>query len=140
MTRGTPPWIDLKMESAVQRCCIEAIEQAVLCSAHDVSDGGMAVALAECCIGGEKPLGVRIESREMIRGDALLFSESQSRIIVSVKEENLDKLREIAARHAVPMQVIGTVGGTRFVFQPLVQVSVEELKGIWSSGLAAKLN
>jgi hypothetical protein len=59
---------------------------------------------------------------------------------VSVKEENLDKLREIAARHAVPMQVIGTVGGTRFVFQPLVQVSVEELKGIWSSGLAAKLN
>jgi phosphoribosylformylglycinamidine synthase len=140
MTRGTPPWIDLKMESAVQKCCIEAIEQAVLCSAHDVSDGGMAVALAECCIGGEKPLGVRIESREMIRGDALLFSESQSRIIVSVKEENLDKLREIAARHGVPMQVIGAVGGTRFVFQPLVQVSVEELKEIWTSGLTAKLN
>ena len=138
--RGTPPWIDLKMENSVQRCCTEAIEQAVVCSAHDVSDGGMAVALAECCIGGEKPLGVRIESREMIRGDALLFSESQSRIIVSVKEENLDKLQEIAARHAVPMQVIGTVGGTRFVFQPLVQVSVEELKGIWASGLRAKLN
>ena len=91
-------WIDLKMESAVQKCCIEAIEQAVLCSAHDVSDGGMVVALAECCIGGEKPLGVRIESREMIRGDALLFSESQSRIIVSVKE-----VREpIATENCIP--------------------------------------
>jgi hypothetical protein len=57
-----------------------------------------------------------------------------------VQEENLDKLREIAARQAVPMQVIGTVGGTRFVFQPLVQVPVEELKGIWTSGLTAKWN
>jgi len=139
VTRGTPPWIDLKMESAVQRCCTEAIEQEVLCSAHDVSDGGMAVALAECCMSGEKPLGVRIESREMIRGDALLFSESQSRIIVSLKEENLDKLREIAARHNVPMQAIGTVGGPRFIFEPLVQVSVEELKGIWSTGLTSRL-
>jgi phosphoribosylformylglycinamidine synthase subunit PurL len=139
ITRGTPPWIDLKMESAVQRCCTEAIEQKVLCSAHDVSDGGMAVTLAECCVGGEKPVGVRIDSREMIRGDALLFSESQSRIIVSLKEQNLDKLREITARHSVPMQVIGTVGGTRFVFQPLVQVSVEELKGIWSTGLTSRL-
>jgi phosphoribosylformylglycinamidine synthase II len=139
VTRGTPPWIDLKMESAVQRCCTEAIEQEVLCSAHDVSDGGMAVALAECCMSGEKPLGVRIESREMIRGDALLFSESQSRIIVSLKEENLDKLREIAARHNVPMQAIGTVGGPRFIFEPLVQVSVEELKGIWSTGLTLRL-
>ena len=139
ITRGTPPWIDLKMESAVQRCCTEAIEQEVLCSAHDVSDGGMAVTLAECCVGGEKPVGVRIDSREMIRGDALLFSESQSRIIVSLKEQNLDKLRAITARHSVPMQVIGTVGGTRFVFQPLVQVSVEELKGIWSTGLTSRL-
>jgi phosphoribosylformylglycinamidine synthase len=69
----------------------------------------------------------------------LLFSESQSRIIVSLKEQNLDQLQRIAARHSVPMQVIGTVGGTRFVFQPLVQVSVEELKGIWSTGLTSRL-
>jgi phosphoribosylformylglycinamidine synthase len=58
----------------------------LLRSAHDVSDGGLAVALAECCIGGpEKPLGARIELRDMIRGDALLFGESQSRIVVTVK-------------------------------------------------------
>ena len=139
-TRGTPPWIDLKMEQAVQSCCLEAIEQKILQSAHDVSDGGLAVALAECCIGGpEKPLGVRIQTNEMIRGDALLFSESQSRIIVSVKEEAVSRLQEIAARHGVPTQSIGVVGGTRFVIQPLMQLPVEELKTIWSSGLTARL-
>jgi phosphoribosylformylglycinamidine synthase len=140
LTRGTPPWIDLKMERAVQSCCLEAIDQRLLRSAHDVSDGGLAIALAECCIGGpEKPLGVRIQAHEMIRGDALLFSESQSQIIVSLAESDVDKLEEIAARHNVPMQVIGSVGGTRFIIQPLVQVGVEELKTAWSTGLMAKL-
>jgi phosphoribosylformylglycinamidine synthase len=140
LTRGTPPWIDLKVEQAVQNCCLEAIEQQLLCSAHDVSDGGLAVALAECCIGGpEKPLGVRIDTHEMIRGDALLFSESQSRIIVSLKEENLGKLNELAARYGVPAQAIGAVGGTRFIIQPLLQLPVEELKAAWSTGLTARL-
>jgi phosphoribosylformylglycinamidine synthase len=140
MTRGTPPWIDLKLERAVQQCCIEAIEQALLCSAHDVSDGGLAVALAECCVAGpEKPLGVRIETREMIRGDAALFSESQSRIVVSLKEQNLERLKGLAARHNVPLQVIGTVGGSRLVIQPLLQLPVDELKSIWSNGLTSRL-
>ena len=122
----------------MQNCCIDAIEQEILRSAHDVSDGGLAVTLAECCVGGpEKPLGVRIETHEMIRGDALLFSESQSRIVVSVKEENLERLREIAAEHNVPMQVIGTVGGSRLVIQPLLQLPVEELRAIWSTAADA---
>jgi phosphoribosylformylglycinamidine synthase len=140
LTRGTPPWIDLKIEQAVQACCLEAIDRQLLSSAHDVSDGGLAVTLAECCIGHpDKPLGVRIETHEMIRGDASLFSESQSRIVVSLKEENLDRLKEIAARHNAPMQVIGAVGGTRLTIQPLVQLPVDELKTIWANALAARL-
>ena len=140
LTRGTPPWIDLKIEHEVQLCCLEAIEQELLSSAHDISDGGLAVALVECCIGNpEKSLGVRIETREMIRGDAALFSESQSRIVVSLKEENIGRLKEIAARHNVPMQVIGSVGGTRFTIQPVMQLPIDELKSIWSTALAAKL-
>jgi phosphoribosylformylglycinamidine synthase len=138
--RGTPPWIDLKMEQAVQNCVLDAIDEELLCSAHDVADGGLAIALAECCIGGpEKPLGVRIESHEMIRGDALLFSESQSRVVVSLKEENLDRLRQIAARHNVPIQVIGGVGGSRFMLQPLLQLPVDEIKSIWATGLTSRL-
>ena len=140
LTRGTPPWIDLKTERAVQLACLEAIDQKLLTSAHDVSDGGLAVALAECCIGHpERPLGVRIETHEMIRGDASLFSESQSRIVVSLKEENIDRLKETAARHSVPVQIIGAVGGNRFTIQPLVQLPIEELRAIWSTALAARL-
>jgi phosphoribosylformylglycinamidine synthase len=140
LTRGTPPWIDLKLEQAVQLACLEAIDHNLLSSAHDVSDGGLAVALAECCIvHPERPLGVRIGTHEMIRGDASLFSESQSRIVVSLKEEKIDRLKEIAARHSVPLQVIGAVGGNRFTIQPLVQLPVDELKTIWSTALAAKL-
>ena len=84
-------------------------------------------------------MGVRIESHELVRGDALLFSESQSRVVVSLKEENLDRFQESASKHHVPMQVIGSVGGNRFVIQPLLQLPVEELKTIWSTGLTAKL-
>ena len=140
LTRGTPPWIDLKLEQSVQLACLEAIDQELLSSAHDVSDGGLAIALAECCVGHpERPLGVRIETYEMIRGDASLFSESQSRIVISLKEENIDRLKEIAARHNVPMQIIGTVGGNRFTIQRLVQLPVEELRAIWSTALSVKL-
>jgi phosphoribosylformylglycinamidine synthase len=100
----------------------------------------LAVALAECSVGGtEKPLGVRIERHEMIRGDALLFSESQSRIVVSLAEKNLGELIEIAARRSVPLQVIGSVGGNRFTIQQLVGLPVEELRAAWAGGLADRL-
>jgi phosphoribosylformylglycinamidine synthase len=139
-TRGTPPWIDLRLEQAVQSCCREAIEQQLLRSAHDISDGGLAVALAECCITGpEKPLGVRIDGLEMNRADAYLFSESQSCVIVSLADGNLPALREIAARHSVPLQVIGTVTGSRFIIQRLLALPLEDLRAAWSGGLTDRL-
>ena len=140
MVRGTPPWIDLRLERAVQQCCLKAIEKGIIRSAHDMSEGGLAVALAECCISGpEKPLGARVELREMMRGDARLFGESQSRIIVSLKEKELNRLREIAVREGAPMQVIGAVGGSQLAVQPLIRLPVDELKSIWSGSLERRL-
>jgi len=140
LVRGTPPWIDLKLERAVQLCCLKAIERGILRSAHDVSEGGLAVALAECCVAGPgRPLGVRIELREMMRTDALLFGESQSRIIVSIEGKKLNRLREIAEKEGAPMHVIGEVGGTRFVVQPMIRLPVEELKTIWCNALEKRL-
>jgi phosphoribosylformylglycinamidine synthase len=75
----------------------------------------------------------------MVRADALLFSESQSRIVVSLQEKDLSQLQELAAQHNTPLLVIGTVGGTRLVIQPLVQLPVEELKSIWVNGLEKRL-
>lgn len=140
LVKGTPPWIDLKLERAVQQCCLKAIEKGIIRSAHDVSDGGLAVTLAECCISGpEKGLGARIELREMMRADALLFGESQSRIVVSVKESALNRLKDIATKEGVPMQVIGEVGGSRLAIQPFVQLPVDEIMSIWSRGLERRL-
>jgi len=140
LIRGTPPWIDLKLERAVQQCCRKAIERGVVRSAHDVSEGGLAVALTECCVAGPgRPLGVRIELHEMMRADALLFGESQSRIIVSVKGKDLNRLKDIAEKEEAPMQVIGEVGGARFVVQPMIRLPVEELKAIWGSALERRL-
>jgi phosphoribosylformylglycinamidine synthase len=140
LVKGTPPWIDLRLERAVQHACLKAIEKGIVRSAHDVSDGGLAVALAECCIAGPyKPLGARIELREMMRADALLFGESQSRIVVSVKEEDLERLKQIAAQEGAPVQAIGEVGGSRLSIQQLVQLPVEELRSIWAHGLERRL-
>ena len=124
LTRGTPPWIDLKMEQAVQRCCLRGDRSRILRSAHRYFRRR-----SSRCAGGVlhrrsgKPLGVRVQTHEMIRADALLFSESQSRIIVSLKEEDMGRLQEIGTRHNVPVQAIGVVGGTRFSIQPPVQVA-----------------
>lgn len=140
LVRGTPPWIDLKMERAVQQCCLKAIERGIIRSAHDIAEGGLAVALTECCVGGpEKPLGVKVDLPEMMRPDARLFGESQSRIIVSVKERDLGRLEAIAQKEGVPVQALGEVGGSRFVIQPLIQLAVDELKSIWSGGLERRL-
>jgi phosphoribosylformylglycinamidine synthase len=141
LVKGTPPWIDFRLEQAIHTCCIDAIDRGILRSAHDIADGGLAVSLAECCISGpDKPLGARIEMREMIRGDALLFSESQSRVLVSLQEKDLAQLQQIASSMGVAFQVIGSVGGSRLAIQPLLQLPVDELYSIWSSALADRLH
>ncbi|HEX2386508.1 MAG TPA: AIR synthase related protein, partial [Candidatus Binatia bacterium] len=140
LVKGTPPWIDLRLERAVQQTCLKAAEKGLLRSAHDVSDGGLAVALAECCVGGpEKPIGARIELRDMVRGDALLFGESQSRIVVTVKPADVGRLQQIADKEAAPMQVIGEVGGQRLSLQPFAQIAVEEARTLWREGLKRRI-
>jgi phosphoribosylformylglycinamidine synthase len=142
LVRGVPPSVDLDRERAVRETCLKAIERGLLLSAHDVSDGGLAVALAECCVSGPgKALGVRIDLQEnTVRPDALLFGESQSRIVVSLKRKNLRRLKSIADQEGAPVQVIGKIGGSRFAIRPLVQLPVAKLRSIWAHGLERKLH
>jgi phosphoribosylformylglycinamidine synthase len=139
--KGTPPSVDLKLERAVHRCCVQAIQRGLLQSAHDVSDGGLAVALAESCVSGpEEPLGAAVKLDRGIRPDALLFGESQSRIVVSLKKKNLKRLKDIAGREGAPLEVIGEVGGSRLNIRSLLNVPVKELRSIWSNGLRRRLS
>jgi phosphoribosylformylglycinamidine synthase len=138
-TSAMPPWIDLSMEKRVQQACLTAIQEGVLESAHDVGDGGLAIALAESCITGPRKLGAVIESKEAIRPDALLFGESQSRIVVSLRRTQLTRLREIASAAEVPFEVIGEVRGRRLVLQDLVDVDVDEMHAAWANALPRRM-
>ncbi len=116
LLQGRPPMMDLEMEYRVQRCCLEAIQAGLVRSAHDCSDGGLAVALAEACMSNpDRPIGVDVSLADPLRPDALLFGESQSRIILSLREADLDRLKAIASHHGVVVTPIGRTGGDRFI-------------------------
>jgi phosphoribosylformylglycinamidine synthase len=107
---GAPPRCDLSRERATVDALLEAIADGVVSSAHDCSDGGLAVALAECAIGRrESPMGAEVDlgAWEALPLRALLFGEAQARIIVGSGEP--DRVLEIAQRHGVPARRIGTV-------------------------------
>ena len=141
LVRGRPPTIELKLERAVQRCCISAIHKGILRSAHDVSEGGLAIALAECCVTApERALGATVELEQGMRRDALLFGESPSRIVVTVQEKHFGRLTRIAAAAGAPIRVLGKVGGRRLTIRSLLDVPVEELRQAWRHGLERYLN
>ncbi len=133
ITAGRPPEIGLELEMGVQNAVREAINGNLLSSAHDCSEGGLAVALAESCISGE--IGASIEIKSGLEPDRLLFSESASRIIVSLPEENVPLLEDIASRYNIPMQAIGKVGGDELIVNDLIGISIEKLEDRWSRGL-----
>ena len=134
---GKPPAVDLALERGVQRTCRSAVEQGLLSSAHDVSEGGLAVALADCCISHPDPegIGAVIEIEQRGRSDALLFGESHSRIVVSLKERDYGRLQDIADRENVAMALIGKVDGNRLAINDLVRAPVQRLRNIWSTAL-----
>jgi phosphoribosylformylglycinamidine synthase II len=130
---GAPPHLDMNLELNVQRLVLAAIRRGLVKSAHDVAEGGLAVALAECCIAGR--IGANLEisgaivermtETETVRPDAVMFGESQSRVILSVAPENLDALQQMAALVNVPMAALGQVGGERMVLHsPAPQLTV----------------
>lgn len=139
--RGGVPWIDLEIERRLIRAVVASAREGLLRSAHDVAEGGLAVALAECCITSETaaPLGARIEIEGGFRPDALLFGESHARMIVSVRRRHLTRLREIARREDVPISVIGEVRGRVLEIGDLVGVDVATLRECWRNGLTKAL-
>jgi phosphoribosylformylglycinamidine synthase len=108
---GAPPRCDLDAERNLIEAILGAIGAGVVRSAHDCSDGGLAIALAECCIMDRAhPLGARIDlsAFAQLPTRAVLYGEAQGRIIVSTPDP--DALREIALRHGVRSSIIGQVG------------------------------
>lgn len=133
MEVGAVPEIDLEKEKVVQACCRELVRRGLVKSAHDCSEGGLAVALAECCIAGN--VGARIQLFLSERKDACLFGEAQSRIIVTCAPRDLGRLERVAQDLGVSYQVVGRVGGDRLLImngtRVLINLLVGEMEEKW---------
>lgn len=114
--KGMPPKIDLEKEKKLINLLVEAAEKELMLSAHDTSEGGLAVAVAEMCF-GEKQLGVRINLDDNMRTDHLLFGETQGRVIVEAGGFNSAAFEKLAEKHGVKCTRIGTVEGAHIVIK-----------------------
>ena len=112
---GRPPVLELPVEIALHHFMLDAIKRGLIESAHDCSEGGLAVAIAESAIAGN--LGVDIAVPLVERADATLFGESQSRIVISFDEKNAVALTVLAAEANVPFDIIGMVGGDSLLME-----------------------
>jgi len=131
---GRPPALDLMREQAVNRLVLAAAQSGHLHSAHDCADGGMLVALAECCLLGG--IGVRcpaVRPEPPLRLDAAFFGESPSRYIISVPSRAMPELQSLARRHHVELSLLGLAGGDFLEFEGQLKLSLSELREAWEA-------
>lgn len=142
------PQIDIKKEKDLHQAVLSAIDSDIINSAHDCSEGGLAVTLAESAISNSKNmLGADIKLDNLKTGDArrdeILFGEVPSRIIVSVSKDNLDTLEEIAKQHSVACQVIGNVDKDRFLVSDgvdtVIDLPLAKLSSTWREAITSRL-
>jgi phosphoribosylformylglycinamidine synthase len=131
---GAPPELNLEMELKLIQALLKASEEGIINSAHDISEGGLAVAISESCFTPNALVGVEIKVPSLIRKDAILFSESQGRAIVSLSKKNLDKFKELIERLDLPMEIIGRVKGTRLLIEDLIDIPISKAYGKWAQG------
>jgi phosphoribosylformylglycinamidine synthase len=143
---GRVPVIDMERERSVQEACLRAAEAGLLRSAHDCSDGGFAVALAECCFSSlnREAIGADVELTGTLPTPTRLFSESPSRIIISFDESALGEMEEITARASCQFTLLGRTGGNGLSIkadgEEVVNLPVSELEAAWRTSLATKLS
>jgi phosphoribosylformylglycinamidine synthase len=142
------PQIDMEKEKSLHQAVLSAIDSCIINSAHDCSEGGFAVTLAESAISNsENMLGAEIKLDNLktggIRRDEILFGEAPSRIVVSVSKDDLDVLEKIARKHSVACRVIGNVGKDRFLVSDgadrVIDFSLAKLSSTWREAITSRL-
>lgn len=138
VTEGRPPALDLDTEKKLLNAVLTSIRAGLVRSAHDLSEGGLAVALAESCISGG--IGANVElSANGLRSDVALFSESQSRIVLTAAPDRAEELKAAIAASGVPVEIIGIVGGDRLRVNldgvSALDEAVAELKHVWEDAI-----
>ena len=139
-SEGKPPVLDRKHEKQVQDFCWELIQKGFISSAHDCSEGGLAIAVAESCFSyGGQTLGATLTLESTLRNDTLLFGETQSRIIISFPEKRTKEIEDLAMAFPADYSLIGKVGGSHFTVtvngKEVIKQEINFLKEIWKTSL-----
>jgi phosphoribosylformylglycinamidine synthase len=145
LLRGRPPQLDLAREASLQRLLVDLASRRAIESAHDCSEGGLAVTLAECCfdaggVGADINVPAAASDGEVDRIAATLFGESATRVLAGVKPEQVDAVLAAAAAAGVPASVIGRTGGSRVRIRvddrDALDCAVTEAEEVWASSLS----
>ena len=138
---GKPPNLNLSLEKKIQDTVLSAIHAGYVKSAHDISDGGLAVALAECCICDQTyPHGLVANVTTHLRPDVVCFSESQSRFVISVAPADQKNCENLLNKKQVPWQMIGTVGGNTYRLNGYFSMNLDEIMAIYYNTLPAMMH
>jgi phosphoribosylformylglycinamidine synthase len=138
---GRVPQLDLQEERRVQEACLKIIQAGLVESAHDPSDGGIAVAIAESCFSSYRrgAIGCEVDLEGELSQAALLFAETPSRIILSATDNKVDEVLKIAGESGVRAAVIGRTGGDRLRVSvsgvPVIDRPVAEVEYAWRNTL-----
>ena len=127
---GKPPAVDLEAEQNLAKLMVAAAERGLVESAHDLSDGGLAQALAEASFNGTAGVTVSLEDPFLD-----LFSESSARAMVAIRPEHHEAFVDLADQFDVVLTAVGTTGGTALVVEDQFELDVAELKHAWQSTL-----
>src|SRR5207253_906812 len=109
---GYPPSLELEREAALQKALVEMIGAGLVESAHDCSDGGLGVALAECCFAGD--LGANVELNAELAPEHVLFGEDASRVVLSCDPGKVERIQQIAVKYGVAADRIGETTQPQF--------------------------
>ena len=132
---GTPAPLDLDLERRTQECLRAAIAGGLLRSAHDCSDGGLAVAVAECALAGNMGAVIDQEDREDSGAAETLFGEGPARVVVSLAADHLADVEALAREHGVPLRRLGVVGGETLQWNHLFTVDLASVRAAWAGAL-----
>jgi len=142
VSEGRPPELNLDTEKKLLGGVLKAIQSGLVQSAHDVSEGGLAAALAESCISGG--IGASVKWATELRNDVALFSESQSRIVLSASPDHKNGLEKLLQEAGVPFTALGVVGGNKLSINingaSALEESVEALKSVWEDAIPCLMN
>jgi phosphoribosylformylglycinamidine synthase len=141
-TWGLPPALDLDLEKRLQAATREIARAGLAESLHDLSDGGLAVAAAECCFGPGR-IGAVLEITTDLPAVFTLFHEAPSRVLLSVAEENLEAVARSAASHRVEALTLGRTAADRlelrFNGSAMFSTAVDDLFRAWDTALEGML-